>query len=99
MNEPYRDGAQCLVIEAKYRSDVSERTTNNPDRDQVLRNIDVGTWYAGVRDFYFSLLRLDTATARKGAALVKRYSQGPAEILAHLPHPYDALRTSVVLAP
>jgi hypothetical protein len=43
-------------IEIKHRSDISERTTNNPVRDQVLRNIDVGSWHAGVRDFYFGLL-------------------------------------------
>jgi len=46
-------------IEAKYRHDVKEKTTNKPERDQVLRNIDVGSWYAGVRDFYFTLLVLD----------------------------------------
>ena len=34
-------------IEAKFRSEVSERTTNNPERDQVIRNLDVGSWYAG----------------------------------------------------
>ena len=38
-------------VEAKFRSDVSERTTNNPNRDQVIRYLDIGTWYAGVRDF------------------------------------------------
>jgi len=52
-------------IEAKFRSDVSERTTNNPERDQVIRNPDVGTWYAGVRHFYFSLLLLDSAINTK----------------------------------
>lgn len=80
------------AIEAKYRSDVSERTTNNPDRDQVLRNIDVGTWYAGVRNFYFSLLLLDGATAGKGTALVDRCSPGAAELMNRLPHRHDALK-------
>ena len=43
-------------IEAKYTSDISLGTTTRPDRDQVLRNIDVGSYYAGVRQFFFSLL-------------------------------------------
>src|SRR2546428_738067 len=43
-------------IEAKYGSDIATGTTTRPTRDQVLRNIDVGSYYAGVREFYFSLL-------------------------------------------
>ena len=79
------------VVEAKYRSDVSERTTNNAERDQVLRNIDVGSWHAGVRDFYFSLLVCDSATSPKGAALVQHYSQSRGDMLQRLPHRTDGL--------
>jgi hypothetical protein len=79
------------VIEAKFRSDVSERTTNNAERDQVLRNLDVGSWYAGVRDFYFSLLVLDAATSGKGAALIYRYSGSHSEVVGRLPHRTDKL--------
>lgn len=43
-------------IEAKYRSDISTGTKVRPDRDQILRNLDVGTHYAGIRRFFFSLL-------------------------------------------
>ena len=43
-------------IEAKYRSDISTGTTTRPDRDQIVRNLDVGSNYAGVRRFFFSLL-------------------------------------------
>ena len=35
-----------LLVEAKYRSDVSERTTYDGQRDQVIRLIDVGSWHA-----------------------------------------------------
>jgi hypothetical protein len=59
-------------IEAKYRSDISLGTTTRPDRDQILRNIDVGTHYAGVRDFYFSLL---ISTDRRSPEGVKKISQ------------------------
>jgi len=78
-------------IEAKFRSDISERTTNNPDRDQVIRNLDVGTWYAGVREFYFSLLLLDAPQATKGTALVERYSGSRDDVLRRLPHRPDGL--------
>ena len=39
-------------IEAKYRSDISFGTTTRPERDQVLRNLDVGSYHAGVRQFF-----------------------------------------------
>jgi hypothetical protein len=60
-------------IEAKYRSDIATSTTTRPTRDQVLRNIDVGSYYAGVRDFYFSLLLRDETTSPVGAAAVAEY--------------------------
>ena len=78
-------------VEAKFRSDVSERTTNNPNRDQVIRNLDIGTWYAGVRDFYFSLLLVDTSHATKGTALVELYAKRGPEIADRLPHRPDGL--------
>ena len=61
-------------IEAKYGSDISTRTTTRDDRDQVLRNIDVGSYYAGVRDFFFSLLIRSEERSRRGAAAVAKYS-------------------------
>ena len=39
-------------IEAKYRSDIETGTNTRPERVQVLRNIDVGSYYAGTRDFF-----------------------------------------------
>ena len=62
------------VIEAKYTSDISERTTSRSDRDQVIRNIDVGSYFAGTRDFYFSLLVKDEAHSPRGAKAVGKYS-------------------------
>lgn len=61
-------------IEAKHRSDISTGTTTRPERDQVLRNLDVGTHYAGVRDFYFSLLISDPSRSPLGVDRVKTYS-------------------------
>lgn len=78
-------------IEAKYRSDVSKSTTHDPERDQVLRNIDVGSWYAGVRDFYFSLLTLDERHTPLGVSLIDKYAASKDEVLARLPHRPDRL--------
>lgn len=79
-------------VDAKFRSDNSERTTNNPNRDQILRNIDVGSWYAGVRDFYFSLLMRDQRTCRIGNSIVRKYSESPEAVRRQLAHRPDGLR-------
>ena len=39
-----------VLVEAKYRSGVSECTKYDETRDQVIRLIDVGSWYAGQKD-------------------------------------------------
>jgi hypothetical protein len=62
------------LIEAKYRSDISTGTTTRPDRDQVLRNIDVGSHYAGVRKFFFSLLIESEARSPEGKARTEAYA-------------------------
>jgi hypothetical protein len=74
-------------IEAKFKSDVSERTTSNALRDQVIRNLDVGSWYAGVRPFDFSLLVLSEDRTPKGAGLVGTYAKERPQ----LPHRPDGL--------
>lgn len=61
-------------IEAKYRSDISTGTTTRPDRDQVVRNIDVGSYYAGVRQFFFSLLIASEIRSPEGAKRVREYA-------------------------
>lgn len=61
-------------IEAKYASDISTGTTTRPDRDQILRNIDVGSYYAGVRPFYFSLLTISEKKSPKGKAKLNEYA-------------------------
>lgn len=53
------ENEECLVfIEAKFRSQISKSTTNDPERNQVIRNIDVGSYHASQsnKDLYFFLL-------------------------------------------
>jgi len=60
-------------VEAKHRSDISMGTATRPERDQVLRNLDVGTHYAGVRHFFFSLLMSSDKASPMGAQRVREY--------------------------
>jgi len=77
-------------IEAKYRSDISEGTTTRPDRDQILRNLDVGSSYAGVRPFHFSLLVHSEERSRVGVEKVREY-QDFALVRRQLGHRRDGL--------
>lgn len=77
-------------IEAKYRSDISTGTTTRPERDQVLRNIDVGSYHAGVRDFFFSLLISSEARSPEGVKRIREYTNLSAAN-AKLPHRVDGL--------
>jgi len=78
-------------IEAKNRSDISTGTTTRPGRDQILRNIDVGSYYAGVREFYFMLLISSKNRFPKGVERIVKYADllVPREELRHRP---DGLR-------
>lgn len=78
-------------IEAKYQSDISVRTTTRPLRDQVLRNIDVGSFYAGVRKFAFSLLIRDREHSPLGVGAVERYADLAATRAALAQHRPDGL--------
>jgi hypothetical protein len=80
-----------VFVEAKYRSDVSLRTTNNQDRDQIIRNVDVGSYWAGLRDFHFLLLILNESYSPNGVRLLTRYQQDRSKVLAALPHRHDGL--------
>jgi predicted RNase H-like nuclease len=71
-------------IEAKFKSDISTETSHGPERNQIVRNVDVGSWYAGTRDFYFSLLITDETRSPKGVEILNQL--GPrVPTLAHRP--------------
>jgi len=74
-------------IEAKNTSDISLGTTTRPGRDQILRNIDVGTYYAGVRPFFFSLLVRSEDHSPEGLGRIRKYSDfsAPRSKLEHRP--------------
>ena len=75
------DFVWCML--AKYKSDIRMNTQqNNP----IIRNIDVGLQYTKQRDFYFSLLFLDTFYTPYGQILVNQYRESEKSILQELPH-------------
>ena len=91
---PYREGTTyvdfcveneaCLIfIEAKFKSQISASTTNDSERNQVIRNIDVGSYHASQsnKDFYFFLL----TPQKHQTDLVTRYenSDSLADELSH----------------
>lgn len=78
-------------IEAKLTSDISTGTTTRPDRDQVLRNLDVGSYYAGVRDYFFSLLIRDRDRSPKGVQVIEEYKDLD-RVRDRLPHRPDRLK-------
>jgi hypothetical protein len=87
-------------IEAKYQSDISTRTTTRPLRNQILRNIDVGSYYADVRTFYFSLLVRSAERSPLGAATISEYSdlsKPREELLPHRPDGLSNLRSVTLL--
>ncbi len=92
--------AWVWFIEAKYQSDISTRTTTRPLRDQVLRNIDVGSYYAGVRVFFFSLLIRDKSRSPLDVEAISKYANldTPRSLLAdHRPDGLSNLRAVTLL--
>jgi len=75
-------------LEAKYRGDISTGTTTRPGRDQILRNLDVGTYYAGVRRFSFALLISSDERSPVGARTIREYADfavARGKLAAHRP--------------
>jgi hypothetical protein len=79
-------------IEAKYGSDISVGTTTRPQRDQLLRNIDVGSYYAGTRHFCFSLLYRDAASTPEGLRRIAEYQDFSRLRQVLAPHRLDNLQ-------
>ncbi len=73
-------------LEAKLHSDVSERTTHDPARNQIVRNIDCLLGQAAGREARFWMLVRDAHSRRLYTGLLKEYRANP-DLLCHaLPH-------------
>ncbi|MCY4082889.1 MAG: hypothetical protein OXF54_21785 [Caldilineaceae bacterium] len=80
-----------ILVEAKCQSGVSEFTTFDRKRDQVIRLIDVGSWYARQHGFQcVCLLVLQYGDAQINAEkIVSRYAGQPEAIQKALPYRDD----------
>jgi len=78
-----------IFVEAKYRSEIALHTSHSSSRDQIIRNIDVGTYYAWKRgmDFYFILLA--PLKSWKSIERLNLYREDPNKMTERLPHRSD----------
>jgi hypothetical protein len=75
-----------VFVEAKLGSDLSMRTTYDPQRNQIIRNIDCLIEKAGERMPIFWLLARDKEPARAYVQLMNGYKSDPGLLARDLPH-------------
>jgi hypothetical protein len=75
-----------LFAEAKLGSDISANTTYDPDRNQIVRNIDVLLESCSARFPVFWLIANDRGPSRAYVQLMRSYREDPRGLLALLPH-------------
>lgn len=80
------------LIEAKFKSDISTDVKHNEYRNQIQRNIDVGSYHYSDADFYYSLLYLDEKYTPKGVRQTHLYTSNPTKIVQELSHRTDLLK-------
>lgn len=76
-------------IESKYGSDISMEINNNPKRDEVIRQIDLGTGYAKKKDFYYTLLILDRFHSPNGFRITTNYKNNVSSAIEKFSHHYE----------
>jgi hypothetical protein len=90
------DHDQFLVyVEAKLGSDISMDTKYDPQRNQIVRNVDCLIENAGERMPLFWMLVRDEAPGRAYVQLMKSYKADPSLLARELPHRKRAVLNSV----
>lgn len=75
-----------IFVEAKLGADISLRTTYDPRRDQISRNIDCLLECAAGRRPYFWIFARDTSASRAYVRLIGEFQQRPESLCSLLPH-------------
>jgi hypothetical protein len=78
-----------VYAEAKLDSDISMRTTYDPERNQIVRNIDCLLEVANGRDCLFCMVVRDISAPRAYRHLIRHYRQNPSALCRALSH-WDA---------
>ena len=84
-------GRVLILVEAKYKSGVSTKTTYDNARDQVIRLVDVGSWHAGMNGLesaYVIVLQYGDAETN-AEEIVGRYRGNSEAIRRALPYRSD----------
>ena len=90
------EGRRFLIFaEAKLHSDLSLRTTYDPDRDQIVRNIDCLLDRVGPRVSCFWMFVREAAERRHFARVLREYQETPERLYAALPHRPERLLDQV----
>ncbi|MDE2737271.1 MAG: hypothetical protein OXI72_22940 [Gemmatimonadota bacterium] len=75
-----------IFVEAKLGSDVSEQTTYDPLRNQIVRNIDCAIEHAGDRRPYFWMFVKDRRPKYRYSVIIDRYRSDPRTLETEMPH-------------
>lgn len=75
-----------IFVEAKLGSDISMRTTYDPCRNQIVRNIDCLLDSVGDREPFFWMFVRDCSPGRIYCQLVDEYRKHPETLISQLPH-------------
>jgi hypothetical protein len=81
-----RSDTLTVFVEAKLGSDVSLRTTYDPSRNQIVRNIDCLIDEAGATLPVFWMLVRDSGNGRAYSQLLANYRENPSRLVEALPH-------------
>lgn len=77
---------QVGFVEAKLGADISMATTYDPQRNQIVRNLDCLLEQTENRTPFFWMLTADRGSGRAFTQLVHRYRKHPDVLLSELPH-------------
>ena len=84
------DGHILVFVEAKLGSDVSPSTRYDPDRDQIVRNIDCLIEEAGDVQAFFWMLVRDRDPSRLYMRRIEEYRNDPGELQRLIPASLDS---------
>jgi len=78
-----------IFIEAKHISPLSSGTTYDSSRDQIIRNLDVGSYYAWKKGYDFFFILLTDKEDEKSKQILDYYNDNPKNIVESLSHRDD----------